>query len=317
MEDGKCSIPAMPPARDEASNTDAERRLLQVSASTPRCLSRQLASGMVIVCIMAASQTLSSELTSAGLEHLNAPFFTMWLHTAFMVFVFPISLGIQALKTRQCRSASSVWRLEISTPLVPSRVLVQPPCIPPLAWLAMQFYLWWVAANYLYARALVEASPSLVTATFSSCSAFVAVFSRLWLQEPMTLGKVTSVTLAVGGVFVLGMSKHSSVQGSNPPLGVLFALFSSVSAAIYKVAFKVYFPGEMSMQRLSVFLSLIGIVNLAFGTLPGVALGWYGVEESAWHPSPPIGSCTWLAIIGGCVRTCPPRTYLVDYGRIG
>lgn len=61
------------------------------------CIQRKLAIGLVVVFVMAVSQTLSTELTSAGLSKLNAPFFTMWLHTSFMVFVFPITVSLAML----------------------------------------------------------------------------------------------------------------------------------------------------------------------------------------------------------------------------
>ena len=62
------------------------------------------------------------------------------------------------------------------------------------------------------------------------------------LAETMTPGKWLSVALAVGGVLVLGLSRHSGAQGRSPPVGVMLALLSSVSAAVYKVGFKLVMP---------------------------------------------------------------------------
>jgi drug/metabolite transporter (DMT)-like permease len=99
----------------------------------------------------------------------------------------------------------------------------------------------------------------------------------------MTGGKVLSVVLAVSGVLVLGTSKHSPVQGTSPAYGVLLALIASLCAAIYKVAFKVAFPGALSVRQLSTFLSLIGAINLVAGTGPCVLLGATALVHLRWH----------------------------------
>jgi len=54
------------------------------------CCPRHLALGLLIVCIIAVTQTASSELTHVGLASLHAPFFTMWVHTSFMLLVLPL-----------------------------------------------------------------------------------------------------------------------------------------------------------------------------------------------------------------------------------
>ena len=251
------------------------------------CLPHNMGVGLVIVCVMAAAQTSSSELTGAGLASLQAPFFTMWLHTAFMIFLLPITLALQAIGLSAGEHNMRNLHSDLWEGLAPGRSSGR---VPPLVWKAAGFYVLWVAANYAYAVGLVFASAGLVVAVFSSCSAFVALLSRLWLKEQMTVGKLGSVVLAVSGVLVLGVTTHSAAQGTNPALGVLFALLSSISAAVYKVAFKAVFPAELSMRKLSVFLSLIGLINLVAGTLPCFLLGYYAVEEPVWAPSPPISS---------------------------
>lgn len=52
------------------------------------------------------------------------------------------------------------------------------------------FCLLWVIANYSYVRALGVIRAADVTALFSSCNAFVYVFSLIWLQERLGIVKV-------------------------------------------------------------------------------------------------------------------------------
>ena len=213
-----------------------------IAQPAPHCchgLPANMGIGLVIVVIMAVAQTASSELTGAGLASLKAPFFTMWLHTAFMIFVMPVTAACEAVGLLTAKGPG--WRTSIQANLWDGAApTIGRWCwLPPLVQHAAGLYVLWVAANYAYAGGLVFASASLVTAVFSSCSAFVALLSRVWLKERMTLGKVASVVLAVGGVLVLGLTTHSKGQGLNPALGVMFGLVSSISAAVYKVAFKV------------------------------------------------------------------------------
>jgi solute carrier family 35 protein F3/4 len=255
---------------------------------------------LLVVFIMAGAQTASSELTSLGLSHLNAPFFTMYIHTVFMVMLAPLmALFEWCCSSTASKASRDTWRSTLWLDGQPQEGV----CVPPLAWLAAEFYLYFVPANYAYARALVYASPGLVTATFSSCSAFVAVLSYFWLNEPMTGAKIASVGLAIAGILVpvYSFSNGGLAQGKSPSLGVAFALLSSVSAAVYKVLYKARFPGDLSVRQLSVFLTLMGGINVLLGTVPCILLGASGVEESAWSLDPPLSALAWGAILGGSV----------------
>ena len=52
------------------------------------------------------------------------------------------------------------------------------------------FCLLWMITNYAYVRALGVIPAADVTALFSSCNAFVYVFSLVWLQETLGIVKV-------------------------------------------------------------------------------------------------------------------------------
>ena len=199
---------------------------------------------------MAISQSAAAELTKVGLGALRAPFFTTWVHTAFMIFVLPSILIIEK-GTAVCGSVVQpstkkidMWddgnvgsrlhacglRWHVALPSARPRCCK---CIPPLLLMSMCFYVLWMSANYCYSSALTYSSAGIVTAVFSSCSAFVAILSRLVLNERMCPCKVTSVLLAVAGVCMLGLIKAGS---SNPAMGVLLGLGSSISAVSHATA---------------------------------------------------------------------------------
>ena len=52
------------------------------------------------------------------------------------------------------------------------------------------FCLIWIVTNYLYVRALGVIRATDVTALFSSCNAFVYIFSLIWLKEKLGIVKV-------------------------------------------------------------------------------------------------------------------------------
>lgn len=216
----------------------------EASPPTPsRCcgLSPRLGVGLVVVLIMATSQTASSELTKIGLASLHAPFFTMWTHTSFMLFVLPVALALEACAAAVCggsrraeaRSASGerpatrslreelhddggvgAWLRALglrrcALVLVPSRTCRL--CAPPLLLLAAGFYVFWVAANYCYSAALMFASPGVVTAIFSSCR-----------RAPASCHEPATTTLATER-----LSSHCAL----PPCSAFVALLSRIMLA--------------------------------------------------------------------------------------
>ena len=60
-----------------------------------------------------------------------------------------------------------------------------------------------------------------------------------------------------------------------------------------------YFPGALSMRRLSLFLATLGAVNLTIGSIPMIALAASGTEQAFW--SSHISAAKWMVILGGCV----------------
>ena len=60
------------------------------------------------------------------------------------------------------------------------------------------FCLLWMLTNYSYVRALGVIQAADVTALFSSCNAFVYIFSLIWLTESLGIVKVRLKCLQYG-----------------------------------------------------------------------------------------------------------------------
>ena len=60
------------------------------------------------------------------------------------------------------------------------------------------FCLLWMLTNYSYVRALGVIQAADVTALFSSCNAFVYIFSLIWLKEGLGIVKVRLKYLQYG-----------------------------------------------------------------------------------------------------------------------
>lgn len=66
------------------------------------------------------------------------------------------------------------------------------------------FCLLWMLTNYSYVRALGVIRAADVTALFSSCNAFVYIFSLIWLQEKLGIVKVRVKCLREPSLFMPG-----------------------------------------------------------------------------------------------------------------
>ena len=65
------------------------------------------------------------------------------------------------------------------------------------------FCLLWMLTNYSYVRALGVIRAADVTALFSSCSAFVYVFSLIWLRERLGIVKVRRYGALLGSKLIM------------------------------------------------------------------------------------------------------------------
>jgi len=252
--------------------------------------------GLALVAIVCTSQVLSALTSKFAVQSLAAPFFLMWIHTLIMVFLWPLCVLVEVGCKRNHDSFDRNHPTDNSVD-----VLVQDARqkIPQMLYrIVLLFYPLWIAANYCYVAALRHVPASTMVSIFGSCTAFVSIEEGIWLGQPCTIVRVVAVLLAFGGVVaygILGTSNQSGFadgiggehhQGDSDDekpmnaffIGVLLGTLSSLAAATYKVAFKV-FLGNSSRIDVCLFLSTLGVVNGVVGLFPTLALAHWGVEE--------------------------------------
>ena len=106
-------------------------------------------------------------------------------------------------------------------------------CLLSVLFKVTPFLLFWIGANYTYAKALVHVSASIAT-SISACNAAEVYVLSIWiLNDQFIPFKLLSVVFAVAGVAVISMGVNGT--GSAEWLGVLLAVLSATSAAFYKV----------------------------------------------------------------------------------
>ncbi|CAH1253800.1 SLC35F3 [Branchiostoma lanceolatum] len=244
--------------------------------------SRRALLGTPIVLGIAVSWVGSTQFAQSTFSTtFDGPFFNMWFSTVWMMACFPVYASVCVLLKGQ--SCGQVYRENESIfgadGLTLRTLLVK----------AGFFLLLWAGTNYLYIRALKEIPATDVTALFSSCNAFVYVFSILLLRERLYIGRVLSVLMAMGGIVLI--ANASGFKGPSL-LGVALSVGAAIGAALYKVLFKRMF-GDASVGQVSLFLSCLGMLDL-LGLWP-VMLGlYYGqVETMDWYHLP------WSYLCGG------------------
>ena len=152
---------------------------------------------------------------------------------------------------------------------------------------ALPFTLLWVAANYLYVKALGLITATDVTAVFSATPAVVYVLSLLLLKERVSLLRSLSVALAIGGVVLIALAQR--VEGINVG-GVVLTLGASLAAASYKVFFKVTL-GDARLHTVASLLVLLSSLNIALLWPIWLALKLTSQEPFAWGTVPWADLC--------------------------
>lgn len=181
--------------------------------------------GVTIVLLIAVTWVGS---TQSGKEtytsHFNAPYFTIWFSTSWMIFTYPVCISLYLWLYGS--NLSELWRC--STFVFSEKGIT----LRSLATSTLPFTIIWEATNYMYLRALGTIPPTDVTALFSSAPAFVYILSFFILREPLLVLRVFSVVLAISGITLFA---YSDGFGSASLLGVSLAVLSAVGAALYKV----------------------------------------------------------------------------------
>lgn len=244
---------------------------------------RKMLIGVAIVIGIAFSWVGSTQFAQSSYSpDFNAPFFVSWFTTSWVLVVFPVYFLRALLRgkkiTQFYRESERVFGsqgLHLSSLLK----YVGPFC------------LLWVIANYSYVRALGVLRAADVSALFSSCNAFVYLFSLIWLQERLGIVQISAVALCIGGIVMMAYAE--GFAGPNV-VGVILSVTAAIGAALYKVWFK-RIVGDATLGQVSLFLSCLSLLSTVLLWPLIVIFHYTRWEEFKWEDIP------WKYLCGNAV----------------
>lgn len=231
------------------SGHEMSNSVQEVLPHSPEIDNKKMLIGVLIVIGIAISWVGSTQLAqSAFSADFNAPFLITWFSTSWMSTVFPLYILPSLLRGIRIRSFYRECEAVFGTRGLQLRTVFQ--YVGP-------FCLLWMVTNFLYVSALGVIPATDVTALFSSCNAFVYIFSLIWLKEKLAIVKMVAVTTCIGGIVLMAYAE--GFKGPNA-VGVTLSAGAAVGAALYKVWFK-RIVGDATLGQVSLFLSCLGLLN--------------------------------------------------------
>lgn len=239
--------------------------------------------GIAIVVGIAISWVGSTQFAQSTYSaDFNAPFFITWFSTAWMLVVFPLYFLPSLLRGKRISSFYRESETVFGNRGLQVRTLFQ--YVGP-------FCLLWMLTNYSYVRALGVIRAADVTALFSSCNAFVYIFSLIWLQEKLGIVKISAVVLCIGGIVMMAYAE--GFEGPNA-VGVVLSVGAAIGAALYKVWFK-RIVGDATLGQVSLFLSCLGLLSTLLLWPIIVIFHYTHYEDFSWRHIP------WKYLCGNAV----------------
>ncbi|PIK55748.1 putative thiamine transporter SLC35F3 isoform X2 [Apostichopus japonicus] len=223
--------------------------------------SRKLFFGFLIVIGIAVSWVGATQFSQSTYSPtFFAPLFNVWFSTTWMIICYPVfQVGVWIIRPWPSMTTKDVFRNSAQV-FGRSGLTVKTFCA-----FVIPFTICWFITNYIN-------------------TAFIYIFSWLWLQERLALlpAKGTSVLLSILGIVLI-----SYAEGFEGPSlkGSVLSVASAIGAAIYKVLFKRY-VGDANYGQVSLFLTLLGLFN-AFVLWPSILAVYYtGFEYWEWNDMP-------------------------------
>ncbi|XP_041452607.1 putative thiamine transporter SLC35F3 isoform X1 [Lytechinus variegatus] len=238
--------------------------------------------GFVIVVGIAVSWVGSTQFSqSTYSETFNAPYFNVWFGTLWMFICYPFYVAGSWIFKKESRSYSGTVDLYKHSERVFGRKGLT---IKNYFRLVAPFALCWMVTNYMYVYALGRIAAADVTALFSSNTAFIYIFSWIWLHERIVLlpARGLSVILSIAGIVLI--SYADGFQGTTA-IGIALSIGSAIGSAIYKVLFKRYI-GDATSGQVSLFLSLLALFDLVFLWPVLLTVYYTGFEQWDWNNMP-------------------------------
>ncbi|PAV79841.1 hypothetical protein WR25_01958 isoform B [Diploscapter pachys] len=241
---------------------------------------------IVVIIGVSITWALSTQFSKTAIktnpDKFSAPYFMMFFSTSFMSMCYPVYMLYEFFSRHNVKVAhvaaqgifgSKGWTI--------------------LSWLKTvgPFLFLWICANYSYTRSLMSITPSIATSISATNTAIVYVLSILVLGDRFNIFKILSILFAIAGVVVISVD-HSKLSAHF--IGIILAIVSATSAAIYKVLFKRQI-GSASLGQVSLFMSSLGMLDLCVNWIPPLVLGLTDVEHIEfdyipWAPMA-IGAC--------------------------
>lgn len=280
---------------DDDDSAPSESIELQEFTNLSRVDTKKTLIGIAIVIGIAISWVGSTQLAQSTYSaDFNAPFSIIWFSTAWMLVVFPLYFLPSFLRGRTITSFYRESEAVFGNQGLQVRTLIR--YVGP-------FCLLWMLTNYCYVRALRVIQAADVTALFSSCNAFVYIFSLIWLKESLGIIKLLAVVLCMGGIVMMAYAE--GFEGPNA-VGVILSVGAAVGAALYKVWFK-RIVRDATLGQVSLFLSCLGLLSTLLLWPIIVIFHYTHYEDFTW------GRIPWNYLCGHAVLALV-FNFLINFG---
>lgn len=245
--------------------------LMKWAYRSPGAIGAQSPNGTWIAANGSSSLVSSLSVT----EPFRAPFMATWFFTACYCLFFPVYLCLRRKEVHKNNTdIDDVWyRLFQGKGLSALHLLTR----------SFFFCVLWVATNYMLVYALGKLDATAVMALQASSANFVYLLSWVILHEQFVGIRIVAVIMCNTGIALLaymdGVSRTSTLGG------VVLASAAAAGLAVFKVLFKKLI-GSVTMCQLSLFLSLVGALNVLILWPVGLTLYLVKAEVLVWTRLP-------------------------------
>ncbi|GIX68220.1 putative thiamine transporter SLC35F3, partial [Caerostris darwini] len=221
--------------------------------------------------------TEHSDDKDPDLESFKAPFLMTWFCTACNCLFFPVYLC-----TRFC---SRRTRITARRSILEAMRRFREKGLSIIHFLTRSifFLVLWVGTNYMLIYTIDKLDATAVMALQTSRTSFVYLLSWVILHEQFVGIRIVAVILCNTGIALLaymdGVAKTSTLGG------VVMASAASAGLSVHKVLFKKLI-GRVTIGQLSIFLTLVGLLNILLLWPIGLTLYLLESEKIIWNRLP-------------------------------
>ncbi|XP_047517862.1 putative thiamine transporter SLC35F3 isoform X4 [Pieris napi] len=210
-------------------------------------------------------------------KHLyNAPFFTAWFCTNWLILFYPIYLIVMLIHNK-CKSPNSIACNAFNDfkekGFTFARFLSR----------CSLFCLLWVVTIYMYTYSLKILLSTDVVALFATNVSCIYLLSWVILHEQFVGVRIVAAILCDTGIALLAYM--DGITGNSTLGGVVLAACAAAGFAIFKVLFRKVM-GEVNTGQRALFFSILGIVNATLLWPVCLALYLTGTELLPAHRMP-------------------------------